>query len=85
MGSRTKRAGQILVGLGAGTWLWLVMRRCDPEHASRVYIPFDGYWDLGAMYPLVVALVVVAASNAVNITDGLDGLAGGPAGGHIDS
>ena len=33
--------------------------------------------DLGAFYPLWVLLMLTAASNAVNITDGLDGLAAG--------
>jgi phospho-N-acetylmuramoyl-pentapeptide-transferase len=33
--------------------------------------------DLGALYPLWVLLMLTAASNAVNITDGLDGLAAG--------
>lgn len=33
-----------------------------------------GYWFL---YGLFILLVLVASSNAVNITDGLDGLAGG--------
>lgn len=34
--------------------------------------------DLGAWYILFAVLVVVGASNAVNLTDGLDGLASGP-------
>ena len=32
--------------------------------------------DIGFLYGLVILLVLVASSNAVNITDGLDGLAG---------
>jgi len=35
------------------------------------------YWDLGYFYPLFALLLVVGFSNAVNLTDGLDGLAGG--------
>jgi phospho-N-acetylmuramoyl-pentapeptide-transferase len=34
--------------------------------------------DLGAAYVLFAVLVIVGASNAVNLTDGLDGLAAGP-------
>ncbi|MBI4565093.1 MAG: phospho-N-acetylmuramoyl-pentapeptide-transferase [Planctomycetes bacterium] len=72
-----KLIGQVLVGYGAGVWLYVVMLRTDPDHASRVYLPFDGFVDLGVWYPAFVMLVVTATSNAVNITDGLDGLAGG--------
>jgi phospho-N-acetylmuramoyl-pentapeptide-transferase len=34
-------------------------------------------FDFGAWFPLVVFLILVATSNAVNLTDGLDGLAAG--------
>lgn len=34
-------------------------------------------WDIGWLYGLFILLVLVASSNAVNLTDGLDGLAGG--------
>ncbi len=34
-------------------------------------------WDIGFFYGLFILFVLVAASNAVNLTDGLDGLAGG--------
>lgn len=42
-----------------------------------VHIPFVGSWDLGWMIVPVFAFAVVATGNAVNISDGLDGLAGG--------
>ena len=53
----------------------------SPFHASapatRLAVPFvNGYvLDLGWFFPLFGALVIVAAGNAVNLTDGLDGLA----------
>ncbi len=34
-------------------------------------------WDIGWFYGLFILFVLLASSNAVNITDGLDGLAGG--------
>lgn len=41
-------------------------------------IPFTTIqWDLGIFYYPLVTLVVVSATNAVNLTDGLDGLAAG--------
>lgn len=40
-------------------------------------IPFIGKFELGVMYIPFAAFVILAFTNAVNITDGLDGLAGG--------
>ncbi len=43
-----------------------------------VYIPFVGeYIDFGIWYIPFIAFVIVAMSNSVNLTDGLDGLASG--------
>ena len=52
-------------------------------HASLDFtlaIPFfkSVVWDLGWFFPLLAILVVVGTGNAVNLTDGLDGLAIGP-------
>ena len=44
---------------------------------SSITIPFFGGLDLGLLMIPVFAFVGVATSNAVNISDGLDGLAGG--------
>jgi phospho-N-acetylmuramoyl-pentapeptide-transferase len=38
---------------------------------------FDASVDLGYLYPLLIFLVLAGASNGVNLTDGLDGLAAG--------
>ena len=44
---------------------------------TGVTVPFLGEWQLGWLIIPLFAFVVVATGNAVNITDGLDGLAGG--------
>lgn len=44
---------------------------------SGVHIPFVGVWSLGWVIVPLFAFAVVATGNAVNISDGLDGLAGG--------
>lgn len=44
---------------------------------SSVHVPFIGEWNLGWLIIPLFAFVVVATGNAVNISDGLDGLAGG--------
>jgi phospho-N-acetylmuramoyl-pentapeptide-transferase len=52
----------------------------SPNFSTQVTIPFFKKLspDLGWGYIIFAALVIVAASNAVNLTDGLDGLAIGP-------
>jgi phospho-N-acetylmuramoyl-pentapeptide-transferase len=44
---------------------------------DAVHLPFVGDWTLGWFIIPLFAFAVVATSNAVNISDGLDGLAGG--------
>jgi phospho-N-acetylmuramoyl-pentapeptide-transferase len=44
---------------------------------SAVRVPFDGVLELGIWIIPIFAFIVVATGNSVNITDGLDGLAGG--------
>jgi phospho-N-acetylmuramoyl-pentapeptide-transferase len=46
-------------------------------HIHILYIPFLGVLNLGWLFIPFAAFVIVAFTNAVNITDGLDGLAGG--------
>ncbi len=44
---------------------------------TEIHVPFIGNIDLYFLYIPIFILVFVAAANSVNITDGLDGLAGG--------
>ena len=47
---------------------------------TTLHVPFikEGIVDLGWFYLVFICVVVVGSSNAVNLTDGLDGLAIGP-------
>ncbi len=49
----------------------------EPLHATAVSVPFfkSLFIDLGYFYIPFIALVIIGSSNAVNLTDGLDGLA----------
>ena len=73
--SWAKLTGQIIIGLVTGVILLLI----GDEEITRIYIPFikDVYLDLGVWYIFFVMLVIISSSNAVNLTDGLDGLATG--------
>lgn len=44
---------------------------------NSVHIPYIGTWDIGLFMVPLFAFTIVATGNAVNISDGLDGLAGG--------
>ncbi len=68
----------MLVALGLVTG-YLVYQ--SPDFPSSVTIPFfkNFSMELGWGYVIFAALVIVSATNAVNLTDGLDGLAIGPA------
>ncbi len=66
---------QVLLALGLGMFLYNI-----PDFDTHVTLPFfkNVSPDLGWGYIFFAALVIVGTSNAVNLTDGLDGLATGP-------
>jgi phospho-N-acetylmuramoyl-pentapeptide-transferase len=76
---RYKLAGQVTIGLLLGIYLWQFPLN-DLEGASTT-LPFYKYvlivFALPWLYPAFVTFVMTAFSNAVNLTDGLDGLASG--------
>jgi phospho-N-acetylmuramoyl-pentapeptide-transferase len=61
----------------AGIAAYIFVRIGNPDISSAVALPFikDHVVELGAGFILFAAVVIVGAGNAVNITDGLDGLA----------
>jgi len=67
-----KLISQLILGLVLGVVLFV-----SPQNNTRLDVPFlkDVYFNLGIFYILFVALVIAGSSNAVNLTDGLDGLA----------
>jgi len=66
-----KLLAQAIVSLAFGAYLLLVLHHC------QVYFPFEGTADLSWGYLAWAVLVMVATSNAVNLADGIDGLAAG--------
>lgn len=66
---------KFLMITGIGVLLgWFFFDRLD---VTAVTVPFVGEWNLGWLIVPLFAFIVVAVGNAVNISDGLDGLAGG--------
>lgn len=73
--ARYKLLGQIFVGLVVGSAVYFL-----PEFAqynSQTTLPFfkNLNWDFGVLFIPWVIFIITATSNAVNLTDGLDGLA----------
>ena len=75
--ARYKLAGQIT--LGCIVSFWILNTPEFIEFNSKTTMPFfkNVEIDLGMLYPLMVILVITGTSNAVNLTDGLDGLLAG--------
>lgn len=82
---RYKIVGQVFVGLVVGGMIYFAPHWIDPDLwklNSSSTVPFfkDTEFDFGVLYIPMVIFVITATSNAVNLTDGLDGLAIGTVG-----
>lgn len=75
LSARGKIILQVMGASVVGIYLYV-----HPVYDGRLSLPFiKGFQpDLGLWYIPFAVLVIVGASNAVNLTDGLDGLAAGP-------
>ncbi|MCM8829258.1 MAG: phospho-N-acetylmuramoyl-pentapeptide-transferase, partial [Candidatus Omnitrophica bacterium] len=73
---RTKIIAQICIGFILGLILYY---HPALNFSSYLYVPFfkNISFNLGPYYVLLTTFIIVATSNAVNLTDGLDGLAAG--------
>ncbi|MCK5012392.1 MAG: phospho-N-acetylmuramoyl-pentapeptide-transferase [Candidatus Omnitrophica bacterium] len=69
---RTKLIWEIMLGCFIGSYVYF-----NPDTSTKLDLPFfkSVIVDLGIFYVPFVALVIIGTSNAVNLTDGLDGLA----------
>ncbi|MBI5134461.1 MAG: hypothetical protein HZA81_03710 [Candidatus Taylorbacteria bacterium] len=47
------------------------------ESWQNIYVPWHGYLDIGVLVVPLIILIVMFTANAVNVSDGMDGLAGG--------
>ncbi len=71
--AKQKILGQIIISLIVA---FLVMNNANIN--TSVYIPFANvYWDMGWLFVPFIVFFMIALTNSVNLTDGLDGLASG--------
>jgi len=75
LSARGKLLLQVIGGSVVGLFIYV-----HPDFDGHLSIPFLKNFqpDLGWFYVIFAVIVIVGASNAVNLTDGLDGLAAGP-------
>ncbi len=71
MSARVKMLGLTLFSFAGAWWFFAKL-----GHDS-ITIPGVGLIDIGWWYVALSILIITAMANSVNITDGLDGLAGG--------
>ena len=71
--ARTKLIVQALIAVG----LWLIVTKYVKNPETLRLRVVDYSIPLGAFYPVLIFLVLAGATNGVNLTDGLDGLAAG--------
>lgn len=72
-GLRLRHKLFIEIGLAVVASWWMF----SELHISFINIPYFGVYDISWWFVPFATFVIVAFANAVNITDGLDGLAGG--------
>jgi phospho-N-acetylmuramoyl-pentapeptide-transferase len=72
--ARWKYLWQSVAGIAAAVYLYTMV---DTPAATQLFIPFfkNFAWDMGPLFIVLTYFVIVGSSNAVNLTDGLDGLA----------
>ncbi len=72
--AKAKYFWQSVGGIGAACFLYFTS---NSPVETQLYVPFfkDVFFNMGPFYIVFVYFVIVGSSNAVNLTDGLDGLA----------
>jgi phospho-N-acetylmuramoyl-pentapeptide-transferase len=75
LGLRARTKLVVTIAISLGLW-WVATQKGGVTSTVRLR-PADVSVDLGPLYPLFIYLVVAGTTSAVNLTDGLDGLAAG--------
>ncbi len=71
LGVLPKILSLLAISLGAALWFYFKL------DYNTVFVPFIGPVNIGLWYLPMAVFIIVGTANAVNVTDGLDGLAGG--------
>jgi phospho-N-acetylmuramoyl-pentapeptide-transferase len=77
LSAKVKLLMQILIALSVAGIIWLYPS--NAEVSTELFLPFitEAVFDMGWIWIVFAVIVIIGSSNAVNLTDGLDGLAAG--------
>jgi phospho-N-acetylmuramoyl-pentapeptide-transferase len=75
LGLRARTKLLVTIAISLGLW-WIATQKAGLPETLRLRF-VDAQIDLGPFYPVLIYLVVAGTTSAVNLTDGLDGLAAG--------
>jgi phospho-N-acetylmuramoyl-pentapeptide-transferase len=75
LGLRARTKLIITIAISVGLWYIATQLAHLPSTLALYFV--DYHIDLGPFYPVLIYLVVAGTTSAVNLTDGLDGLAAG--------
>src|SRR5256885_16407942 len=75
LGLRARTKLGVTIAISLGLW-WVAHEKAGLPDTLRLRF-VDAQIDLGIFYPVLIYLVVAGTTSAVNLTDGLDGLAAG--------
>ncbi len=75
MSARMKMVFQIIIALGVTIAVYLFPS--SEEYSTKLFVPFvnESILDMAWFWVVFASIVIVGSANAVNLTDGLDGLA----------
>ena len=75
LGLRARTKLVVTIAISLGLW-WVATQKAHVNETISLRF-IDANVDLGPVYPVLIYLVVAGTTSAVNLTDGLDGLAAG--------
>jgi phospho-N-acetylmuramoyl-pentapeptide-transferase len=75
LGLRARTKLGVTIAISLALW-WVATEKAGVPDTLRLRT-LDATIDLGVLYPVLIYLVVAGTTSAVNLTDGLDGLAAG--------
>jgi phospho-N-acetylmuramoyl-pentapeptide-transferase len=75
LGLRARTKLGVTIAISAALW-WVATEKAGLPHTLKLHV-IDAQVEVGIFYPVIIYLVLAGTTSAVNLTDGLDGLAAG--------
>jgi phospho-N-acetylmuramoyl-pentapeptide-transferase len=75
LGLRARTKLGVTIAISGALW-WVATEKAGLPHTLKLHV-IDAQIEVGFFYPVIIYLVLAGTTSAVNLTDGLDGLAAG--------